>query len=202
MADRIPQRIQVLIAVDGEDLVANDKLDKSMDPDKPTNIPQEIASNYIHVLTHKRLSITEDAEGRIKGVVGDTLAWKATTLSLDRNYHVLLYKWEASMDGWQQYITPPKLTKVITSLTTQDNEKPWKMGSPVLIQETEWETQLLKSTGLDGYVVYRFHFALYKSKYNSGSQGFSENELQGFYKWDPYIYIVNTDDELEKFQNQ
>ena len=164
--------INVLIAIDSDTIL------KTYGPNTDPNNPKQIAaSSLIYMITEQDNAMKGQAgtELMVKGVPGDVIRWRETTLSLDPNTDVLLYKFvTSSASAPKLFSTPRPMTPdTIIALPNEDN-----LLKPITEQITTyyWTSDLLKV----GDVTYHFNFMILDA----------QGKVKGYYWWDPYIHIA------------
>lgn len=164
--------INVSISIDSDNILQN--FGKNTDPNNPKFLGND-ASKYIFMITEQDNVVTGQAghELKIKGVPGDVIRWRETTLSMDANTDVLLYRF-VTTQGTGLFSTPvPRQVDTIIALPEENN--PLK---PITEQITTyyWTSDLQHV----GDVTYHFCFMILNAA----------GQIQGYYSWDPYIHIA------------
>ena len=164
--------INVLIAIDSDTILQ--KYGKNTDP----NNPKQIASNLIYMITEEDNAMKGQAgeELKIKGTPGDTIRWRETTLSLDPNTDVLLYKFVTSGALASKLFSTPKPVTHDIIIALPDEDNPLK---PITKQITThyWTSDLLKV----GDVTYHFNFIILDA----------QGEVQGYYRLTIHIMVLH-----------
>ncbi|MFI0780482.1 inclusion body family protein [Streptomyces sp. NPDC021212] len=160
--------INVMIAFDALS-IAKRYPDASRNPDAPTQVDHDL----IYMTTrHDRIVGTSGAELNFRANPRDIIRWRETTLSLNSDYCALLYRYVSS----DQLISKPR---VVIGDGTYPMPKDGAVDRPdFATQDYEdhyWEADVRKI----GRVTYRFYFQILDSEQN----------LVGYFQWDPFITI-------------
>lgn len=165
--------INVLVAIDSDSILAKYGPNTSKD-----NPPFISGSNLIFMITEQDNVVSGQAGNElcIKGVPGDTVRWRETTLALNPNTDVLLYGFEATQG--QGLFTDPVAVEpaTIIALPNKDNVYAPKLEK---ITTYYWTSDLLDV----GNVTYHFKFMILNAA----------GQVKGYYQWDPFIQISFTD---------
>ncbi|WP_434526702.1 AidA/PixA family protein [Photorhabdus asymbiotica] len=118
----------------------------------------------------------------IKVPVGSNIRWRATTISDNFNYTVVLYKFYKLHSSGDDIISPPSRiwshtsSKIIPALLSGVNANE---DSPKL-EFTETNDHFFQATALTkGKEQYTWAFCVYDGE-----------DLQGYFKYDPYIKVI------------
>lgn len=164
--------IDVLFAIDSDGVLK--KCGKNTDPNNPTFIGNE---NLIFMITKQDKVVSGQAgnELKIKGTLGDAIRWRETTLSMDSNTDVLLYKLITPSTTCAKLISPPKVTKTKINVPLPDSDASLEPTMEKIINYY-WHSIFLK-TG-DG--TYNFNFMIIDAA----------AQILGYYSWDLLITIA------------
>jgi len=161
--------VDVLVAVDAATMVA------SYPPGTPT-APTSIDKPLLFMIVRQANAVFGNAGKELKMTVavGDTIRWRATSLSMNANEDVLLYKFFA-LRG-ETLLSPPQPLLATVSTPLPNPVDPLHPGSQS-VKSYFWNTTVLQA----GSVTYAFHLAV------SDRHG----AMLGYYYWDPFITITN-----------
>lgn len=163
----IPKIIDILIAVDGE------TMSNTLAPgtaDKPTAVPDPLI--FMIVKNDEAVFGQASKELKIKAATEDVIRWRGTSLSLNSNYEVLLYKYLV-LRG-EALLSPP--TPLIVEVTTPlpNPSAPTKPKSQTR-KHHFWQATVLSP----GEVTYAFYMMILDRN----------STVLGYYYWDPFISI-------------
>lgn len=165
----VNQIIDVMVVFDAETIV------KKVSPGTEQS-PAYCPHDLIHMVTNSGnvISGNAGAELNIAAQVGDGIRWRKTTLSFNTNYRVILYKFVAT--GGQDLISPPQPILVNVKVPLPDPADPTNPSTQVIKQDF-WQC----ISFMEGRVMYHFYFMIMDRDQN----------VLGYYWWDPYITIKN-----------
>ncbi|MFI9587202.1 inclusion body family protein [Streptomyces sp. NPDC052236] len=161
--------LNVLIAFDAATIVEQYP-NASKNPDAPTQVDH----NLIYMTTRQDHIIgTSGAELNLRAKPGDFIMWRETTLSLNKEYKALLYKY-VSTD--HDLIDPPKIQ---VFPVTYPLPKKGAEGRPEFGTQKYQDHRWLTSVNDTGKVTYHFYFQILDN----------DLKLKGYFQWDPFITI-------------
>ncbi len=161
--------IDVLLTIDADTIVSTYKPGTV---DKPTIIDEELIflivkqSNGVFGQASKELIITAKTL--------DTIRWRMTALSFDSAHFGLMYKFFALKGGDLISKPEPLIAEVKVPLPDSSNPKVPKIQT---INNYFFTSTVLKK----GNVTYAFNFMILDRN----------NNIQGYYFWDPFIEITD-----------
>ncbi|HEY3362844.1 MAG TPA: inclusion body family protein [Methanosarcina sp.] len=164
--------IDVLASIDTETILKN--YPPSLDPNNPKFVPNNPI--LIFMVTKKENAIDGQAgnELTLGAETGDVIRWRATSLSLNSDSEVILYKFVA--DPGQQLIDDPKPLSITISDPLPNKNDPINPTTQTI------QSYFYNSTVLNpGNLVYHFYFLIVDRHGNK----------LGYYWWDPYITITS-----------
>ncbi|MGP5309960.1 inclusion body family protein [Vreelandella alkaliphila] len=164
--------IDVLIAIDAESVIQ--KYGTNTDSDNPQQIATSENFIYMIVRSDEAVSGNGGAELTIAAQTLDVIRWRETSLTLNGTYSTILYEFDSTnSDG---LITPPQ--PIIVEVNT-----PLPVASDPLHPSTQtindyfWNCTVTRA----GNVTYHFKFMIVDR----------DNNVQGYYWWDPFIQITD-----------
>lgn len=164
--------IDVLIAIDTESII-ND-YGTNTDPNSPAQVATDKNYIYMIVRSDEAVSGNAGAELTIAAKTLDVIRWRETSLTLNATYSTILYEFDSTnADG---LITTPQpiVVEVKTPLpVASDPLHP----STQTINDYFWNCTVEKA----GSVTYHFKFMILDR----------DNNVQGYYWWDPFIQITD-----------
>lgn len=162
--------IDVLTAIDADTIIST--YGTNTDSKNPVQVT---GKDLIFMLTRQKNALAGEggSELHIQGETMDVIRWRATSMSMNAAYSVILYEFEAVAGG--NLFSPPQPLEAQVTDPLPDPANP-TVPKTQQIQSYFWTTTLLKA----GDATYHFKFILLD---RTGA-------VQGYYWWDPYIHIT------------
>lgn len=164
-----PKVIDMLITIDAETMI------ETLSPgtfNTPTVVPTPLI--YMIVKSDEAVFGQASKELKINGVSGDIIRWRASSLSFNDNYQVLLYKYLVKKgEGLLSPPMPLTMTATTPLPNPQDTTKPSSQSRKFYF----WQSTLLSP----GEVTYAFYFMVLDK----------ESKPLGYFYWDPFIQITS-----------
>jgi nematocidal protein AidA len=164
--------IDVLVAIDTETILNN--YDNSLDPNNPVNVQNN--SNLIYMVTKQENALSGQAGAKltISAKTLDVIRLRATSLSLNSDSQVFLYKFISSPG--QQLISPPGPLSALVNAPVPNPVDPINPTTQPI------KSYFYNSTVLNpGNIVYHFYFLIVDQYGNE----------KGYYWWDTFITITD-----------
>lgn len=161
--------IDVMIVIDADTIVSD--LGTNTDPNNPVQVT---TADRIFMITKQDEAVSGQAgtELNVKANTMDVIRWRATSLTLNAAYDVILYKYVATGGG--NLISPPTPLEADVTTPLPNPADPTKPTTQT-IKNYFWQTTVEAA----GSVTYHFQFIILDR----------EGNIQGYYWWDPYITI-------------
>ncbi|MDB6183167.1 inclusion body family protein [Paracoccus fistulariae] len=161
--------IDVLTAIDADSIVAT--LGTNSDSANPVQITQP---DLIFMLTRQKNALSGEGgtELQISAQTMDTIRWRATSMSMNAAYSVILYDFVAASGA--NLISPPQPLEADVTDPLPDPADPTTPKTQK-IKSYFWNTTVLEP----GNTTYHFKFMILDRT----------GVVQGYYWWDPYIHI-------------
>ncbi len=163
-----PEIIDMLIVMDGESMV--DTL-RPGTMDQPTVVPTKLI--YMIAKDEKAVFGQASKELKITATTGDILRWRASSLSLNSAYQVLLYKYFALRGD--DLLSPP-VALIVDEKSPLPNPSAPTKPTIQTYKDHFWQATVLSP----GEVTYAFQFMVMDR----------EGDQLGYYYWDPFIQIT------------
>lgn len=163
--------IDVLASIDAESIIH--VYGKNTDPNNPVSVDDK----YIHMVVRDTNAFSGQGGGELEiaASVEDQIRWRATSLSLQSKYDVLLYAFEATR-GKGLISKPAPMKARVTSLLPNPDAP--TNPTTQTIQDYYWSCNVEDQ----GEVTYHFNFMIYERSHG-------ELKRVGCYSWDPFIKI-------------
>ncbi|MCT8352785.1 inclusion body family protein [Photorhabdus kayaii] len=157
-------------------------LKSSLDPKDPTIIRQHVyIANYTPELG---LKVASSSGARVTVPINANIRWRATTVSNNFDYTIILYKFKKLSIGddvisvpsqiWSQNPMGKKVPMVPSGINANEDE-------PKIIFVESQDSYFQATAHKPGVEQYTWFFAAYDGK-----------KLLGYYRYDPYVEVTNS----------
>jgi hypothetical protein len=167
-------RVNILIAFDAESILK--KFGENDKPNDPQKLETADADKYITMLVREKNAIRnlKGSALHVKVEPDQHIRWRDTSLSLNSNYIVLMYKYDPNGED-KKVIEKPQLKEVSTLKVPQPNTNDPLNPTMQTIKSYFWEALALKNGSQD----YHFWFMIL----------FKSGKKLGYFRWDPTVVV-------------